>query len=191
MYPTHTLDSPESSQHPTFEAPHCTHTHTQTSPSRRRTVRTGTKTSVRVSSAPGSTARLAVSSLSLMTASSGIVTIEDLLIAAADSTIASLINQDAPFVAPWSSIRKWPAWHAVRHSEAALAVVDENGRFAGLIPTHRLLAVLLAEHGRRFVAAGGFYGPPRLRERAVKSPCAVASGIGFPGSCSGCVEHCG
>ena len=38
------------------------------------------------------------------------------------------------------------AWQAVRHRESALAVVDASGRFVGLIPPHRLLAVLLEEH---------------------------------------------
>jgi magnesium transporter len=38
------------------------------------------------------------------------------------------------------------AWTAVRHGESSLAVVDERGRFLGLIPPRRLLEVLLSEH---------------------------------------------
>jgi magnesium transporter len=44
----------------------------------------------------------------------------------------------------------------VRHKESALAVVDEEGRFVGLIPPDRLLAVLLSEHEEDLSRLGGF-----------------------------------
>jgi magnesium transporter len=48
------------------------------------------------------------------------------------------------------------AWQAVRHGESALAVVDTDGQFIGLIPPHRLVAVLLAEHEEDLSHLGGF-----------------------------------
>jgi magnesium transporter len=48
------------------------------------------------------------------------------------------------------------AWRAVQHAESALAVVDAAGRFVGLIPPHRLLAVLLSEHEEDLSRLGGF-----------------------------------
>jgi magnesium transporter len=37
-----------------------------------------------------------------------------------------------------------------------LSVVDEKGRFLGIIPPHRLLAVLLSEHEEDLSRLGGF-----------------------------------
>jgi magnesium transporter len=48
------------------------------------------------------------------------------------------------------------AWRAVRHGESALAVVDAQGGFVGVIPPHRLLAVLLSEHEEDLSRLGGF-----------------------------------
>ena len=74
----------------------------------------------------------------------GIVTIEDLFRASVESTVEALMDREVPFVAPGID-QELAAWHAVRHGESALAVVDQEGRFIGVIPAHRLLAVLLAE----------------------------------------------
>jgi magnesium transporter len=48
------------------------------------------------------------------------------------------------------------AWTAVRHGETSLAVADVDGRFLGLIPPHRLLGVLLAEHAEDMARLGGY-----------------------------------
>src|SRR5688500_1172825 len=53
----------------------------------------------------------------------GIVTIEDLLRAPGHVTIESLMDRDAPVVAPGVD-QEQAAWHAVRLGESALAVVD-------------------------------------------------------------------
>jgi magnesium transporter len=85
----------------------------------------------------------------------GIVTIEDLLRAPGESTVESLMDRDAPVVAPGVD-QEQAAWHAVRHGESALAVVNQEGRFVGVIPPFRLLAVLLAEHEEDLSRLGGF-----------------------------------
>jgi magnesium transporter len=48
------------------------------------------------------------------------------------------------------------AWRAVRHGESALAVVDADHRFHGVIPPHRLIEVLLSEHEEDLSRLGGF-----------------------------------
>ncbi len=85
----------------------------------------------------------------------GVVRIEDLLPAPDDSTLGALIDRDAPVVAPGVD-QEVAAWRAVRNGEAALAVVNRQGHFVGLIPPHRLLAVLLAEHEEDLSRLGGF-----------------------------------
>jgi magnesium transporter len=85
----------------------------------------------------------------------GIVRIEDLLPAPADATVASLMSRGAPAVAPGTD-QEIATWHAARRGESALALVDADGRFAGLIPPHRLITVLLSEHEEDLSRLGGF-----------------------------------
>lgn len=85
----------------------------------------------------------------------GMLRIEDLLQAPADAPARALMDAEAPVVAPGID-QEVAAWRAVRHGESALAVVDAEGRFIGLIPPHRLLAVLLQEHEEDLSRLGGF-----------------------------------
>jgi magnesium transporter len=85
----------------------------------------------------------------------GILRIEDLLAASADTLVGSLMDRDAPFVGPGVD-QEVAAWQAARNEEAALSVVDQGGRFVGIIPPHRLLAVLLSEHEEDLTRLGGF-----------------------------------
>lgn len=85
----------------------------------------------------------------------GVLTIEALLSAPAYATVESLMDRDAPVVAPGVD-QEIAAWHAVRKGESALSVVDADGRFVGVIPPHRVLAVLLSEHEEDLSRLGGF-----------------------------------
>lgn len=85
----------------------------------------------------------------------GILRIEDLLAASAETLVASLIDREAPVVGPGVD-QEVAAWQAARNEEAALSVVDQGGRFVGIIPPHRLLAVLLSEHEEDLSRLGGF-----------------------------------
>jgi len=85
----------------------------------------------------------------------GVVRIEDLLAAPEEAKIASIMDRDAPIVRPGTD-QEVAAWHAVRNEEAALSVVDADGRFVGVIPPDRLLAVLLSEHEEDLSRLGGF-----------------------------------
>jgi len=84
----------------------------------------------------------------------GILRIEELLGAPADSLVGSLMDPEAAVVGPGVD-QEVAAWHAVRNQESALSVVDANGRFVGIIPPHRLLAVLLSEHEEDLSRLGG------------------------------------
>ncbi|HEX4939491.1 MAG TPA: CBS domain-containing protein, partial [Candidatus Kapabacteria bacterium] len=58
----------------------------------------------------------------------GVLRIEDMLPAADNRLVRELMDPDAPTIKPGVDQEK-AAWHAVKHNEAALAVVDENGSF--------------------------------------------------------------
>lgn len=85
----------------------------------------------------------------------GLIRIEELLGAPPDITLDALMDRDAPIVAPGVD-QEIAAWHAVRHQESALTVVDAENRLIGVIPPHRLLAVLLSEHEEDLTRLGGF-----------------------------------
>lgn len=84
----------------------------------------------------------------------GLVTVESLLAAPADARVDSLMDRDSPAVGPGVD-QEVAAWKAVRHGESTLPVVDHDARFIGLIPPHRLVAILLAEHDEDLVRFGG------------------------------------
>lgn len=85
----------------------------------------------------------------------GMVRIEDLIAASPDATLDQLMDSDAPAVAPGID-QEVAAWHAVRKGWSALAIVDADRRFLGLIPPDRLLGVLLSEHEEDLTRLGGF-----------------------------------
>ncbi len=85
----------------------------------------------------------------------GLIRIKDLLPAPAEITARELMDADPPIVAPGMDQEK-VAWHAVQHEETAIAVVDAERRFHGLIPGHRLLAILLQEHEEDLARIGGY-----------------------------------
>ncbi|GIH95222.1 magnesium transporter [Planobispora siamensis] len=85
----------------------------------------------------------------------GLVSVERLLAAAPAATLADLADRDPPIVTPGTD-QEIAAWHAVRHGESGLAVVDPSGRFTGLVPRRRLLRVLLQEHDEDMARLGGY-----------------------------------
>lgn len=85
----------------------------------------------------------------------GMVRIEDLIAAPPDATLGQLMDSDAPTVAPHID-QEVAAWHAVSKGWSALAVVDTDRRFIGVIPPMRLLNVLLWEHEEDLTRLGGF-----------------------------------
>lgn len=85
----------------------------------------------------------------------GMLRIEDLIAAPPQALLGQLMDRDAPRVAPHID-QEVAAWHAVRKGWSALAVVDADGRFIGVIPPLRLLDVLVSEHEEDLTRLGGF-----------------------------------
>jgi len=99
----------------------------------------------------------------------GIATIEALLAAPPTSTMESIMDREAPVVRPGVD-QEIAAWQALRRGESALSVADEQGRFVGLVPPHRLLGVLLAEHEEDLSRLGGFMRSTSAARRASQEP---------------------
>jgi magnesium transporter len=87
----------------------------------------------------------------------GLVTLERLLAAPAATPVGEIMDDAPPVVAP-STAQERAAWLAVQHAEPTLAVVDDAGRFAGLVAAPTLLGVLLEEHDEDMARLGGFLG---------------------------------
>jgi magnesium transporter len=58
----------------------------------------------------------------------------------------------------------------VTRGETALAVVDEHGRFLGMIPPQQLLAILLHEHDEDVARLGGFLRSSSQARHALEEP---------------------
>jgi magnesium transporter len=99
----------------------------------------------------------------------GIARIEDLLAADANVEMRAIMDAEAPFVGPGID-QEVAAWKAVRHGESALSVVDGDGRFIGVIPPHRLLAVLLSEHDEDLSRLGGLMRGTSVARRTSEEP---------------------
>jgi magnesium transporter len=68
----------------------------------------------------------------------------------------------------------------VEHGETSLAVVDGSGRFVGVVPPRRLLAVLLAEHEEDLVRLSGVLRSTRSARRASEEPVGRRIGHRLP-----------
>ena len=101
----------------------------------------------------------------------GLVNIEDLLAASEDKLITELMDPDPPVVGPGID-QEVAAWKAVQHGESTLAVVVSQGCFMGLIPSQRLLEVLLREHDEDMARLGGFLGEASSARMASEEPVA-------------------
>jgi magnesium transporter len=97
----------------------------------------------------------------------GIVPVERVLAAPGGAHMADLMDRDPPVVAPGVD-QEVAAWKMVQHGESSIAVVDSAGRFAGLIPPQRMLAVLLAEHDEDLARLGGFLAGAEQARRAAQ-----------------------
>ena len=85
----------------------------------------------------------------------GLISIEVVLAAPAEAAAREVMDPDPP-IAGHAVDQEVAAWKAVEHGDSSLAVVDGNGRFVGLVPPRRLLAVFLREHEEDMARIGGF-----------------------------------
>jgi magnesium transporter len=101
------------------------------------------------------------------TALVGVVPIERLLGAPEQARIADVMDADPPVVAAGED-QEVAAWKMVKRGESSIAVVDGTGRFIGLIPPHRMLSVLLAEHDEDLARLGGYLAGTAQARRALE-----------------------
>jgi magnesium transporter len=85
----------------------------------------------------------------------GLVRLEDLFAAPPDATAAELVDPDA-VVVPETMDREVAVQRAVHRRRDTVAVVDDGGRFLGLVPPAEVLAVLAAEHDEDLARLSGF-----------------------------------
>jgi magnesium transporter len=99
----------------------------------------------------------------------GLIPLETVLAAEPQTLARDLMDPDPPVVAPGLD-QEAAAWKAAGHGESSLAVVDERGRFLGLVPPARLLAVLLTEHDEDLARLGGFLSSTASARHALDEP---------------------
>jgi magnesium transporter len=85
----------------------------------------------------------------------GLVRLEELFAAPRDATAAELVDPDA-VVVPATMDREVAVQRAVQRGRDTVAVVDDAGRFLGLVPPAEVLAVLAAEHDEDLARLSGF-----------------------------------
>ncbi|MDY6995679.1 MAG: magnesium transporter [Actinomycetota bacterium] len=85
----------------------------------------------------------------------GVATIEQLFAAADGVRLRDIMDATPPVVAA-DADQEHAAWQAVQRGEPGLSVVDDAGRFRGLISPQQLLTVLLHEHDEDLARLGGF-----------------------------------
>jgi magnesium transporter len=85
----------------------------------------------------------------------GLVNIEDLLAADGGAPLNAIMDSAPPRVTP-AVDQEHVAWLAIRRGETSLPVVDDEGRFQGLITPRRIFEVLLYEHDEDTARLGGF-----------------------------------
>jgi len=85
----------------------------------------------------------------------GLVNMEDLLAAEDNVLLETIMDASPPVVTP-NVDQEVAAWQAIRHAETSLAVVDDEGRFQGIITPRRIFEVLLWEHDEDTARLGGF-----------------------------------
>jgi magnesium transporter len=101
----------------------------------------------------------------------GMLPVERVLEAAAATEVRSIMDQHPPIVLPGEA-QESVAWEMVRRGESSIAVVDDDGRFVGLVPPHRLVAALLAEHDEDLARLGGYLASTRRARQAAEEPVA-------------------
>jgi magnesium transporter len=99
----------------------------------------------------------------------GIVAIERLLEADDSVPMAELADPEPPVVAP-DLPQEAVAWRMVKRGESAVGVVGADGHFKGLIPAHRMVGALLAEHDEDLARLGGYLASTRRARLAAEEP---------------------
>jgi magnesium transporter len=97
----------------------------------------------------------------------GIVPIEVLMAAAPGAALARLMDTDPPVVTPTVD-QESVAWAMVRKNESSVAVVSGDGEFVGLVPPHRIVGILLAEHDEDVARLAGYLSSTNRARQAAE-----------------------
>jgi len=85
----------------------------------------------------------------------GIVLVEQLLSAPADTSMADLMDSAPPSVSDGSD-QEQAIWQLVSRGESTLAMETSDGTFKGFVPPTELLVLLLSEHDQDLARLGGY-----------------------------------
>lgn len=87
----------------------------------------------------------------------GVARVGALVAAEAAALVGDVMDPNPPIVSP-ATDQEPAAWRAVEAGWSTVAVVDDAGRFQGLIPSETLLALVHSEHDEDLARLGGFGG---------------------------------
>lgn len=99
----------------------------------------------------------------------GLVSLSQLLEARDDALIRDLMEPDPVVLQPDASPES-AAWQMVRREQRNLAIVEPDGTFVGLVPSHKLIARLLAEHDEDAARLGGYLASSGRARLAAEEP---------------------
>lgn len=99
----------------------------------------------------------------------GLVSLERLFASEASARVRDVMDAEPPTVTPETD-QEAVAWGMVERGESSVAVVDPGGTFEGLVPSHRMLAVALAEHDEDVARLGGYLASTRRARQASEEP---------------------
>jgi magnesium transporter len=99
----------------------------------------------------------------------GLVAVSRLLEAAEDTLLEDLVDPDPAVIRPDES-EETAAWRMVRRQQRNLAVVASDGSFVGLVPSHKLIGRLLAEHDEDAARLGGYLASSGRARLAAEEP---------------------
>ena len=85
----------------------------------------------------------------------GLVPLRSVMAAGPDTPITALMDSDPPMLTPGTD-PSVAAHRMVARGESSLVVVDDSGRFKGLVPPSRMISVLLSEHDEDLARIGGY-----------------------------------
>jgi magnesium transporter len=97
------------------------------------------------------------------------VPVERLLAADEQARIGDVMDAEPPVVTP-DADPEAVAWEMVRRGESSVAIADEEGRFVGLVPPHRIVRVLLTSHDEDVARLGGYLASTQRARQAAEEP---------------------
>jgi magnesium transporter len=99
----------------------------------------------------------------------GLVALTRLLEASDETLLEELVDRESVVIRPGES-EEGAAWQMVHRAQSNLAVVDSDGSFVGLVPSHRLIGRLLAEHDEDVARLGGYLASSGRARLAAEEP---------------------